>query len=304
MELRRPFGIDETLGPATARDIFARANDKLQQDGFTALGLLAQWKVAVVCSTDDPVDSLEPHARLAARKDKATEVYPTWRPDKALLVEDLVAWTAWLEKLEAAASVSISTWDSLLEALEKRHAFFHERGCRASDHGLERIDAEPSTDAEASEMFARLRKGRALDAERGLGLPLGAAAPAGDPRPRARLGAAVPRRRAAQQQHAHAAPDRPRHRLRLGRRLRAGPPARALPRPPRRERPARQDDPLQPEPARQRAHGHDGRQLPGRPRAREDAVGLGLVVPRPARRDGGADPRARQHGRCSRASSA
>ena len=164
MELRRPFGIEERLGPATARDIFARANDKLKQDAFSAMGLLAQWKVAVVCSTDDPVDSLEPHARLAARKDKKTEVYPTWRPDKALLVEDVAAWTAWLEKLEAAAAVSISTWESLLEALEKRHAFFHERGCRASDHGLERIEAEPGTDAEAAEMFARLRKGRALAA--------------------------------------------------------------------------------------------------------------------------------------------
>jgi glucuronate isomerase len=164
MELRRPFGIEETLGPATARDIFTRANDKLKEDAFSAMGLLAQWKVAVVCSTDDPVDSLEPHARLAARKDKKTQVYPTWRPDKALMVEDVAAWTAWLEKLEAAAAVSISTWETLLEALEKRHAFFHERGCRASDHGLERAEAEPSTDAEATEMFARLRKGRALAA--------------------------------------------------------------------------------------------------------------------------------------------
>jgi glucuronate isomerase len=164
MELRRPFGIEDTLGPATARDIFGRANEKLQQDGFTTMGLLAQFRVAVVCSTDDPVDSLEPHARLAARQDAKTQVYPTWRPDKAVMVEDVAAWTAWLEKLEAAASVSISTWESLLEALEKRHSFFHERGCRASDHGLERIEAQPGTDVEAAEMFARLRKGRALAA--------------------------------------------------------------------------------------------------------------------------------------------
>ena len=128
------------------------------------MGLLAQFKVAVVCSTDDPVDSLAPHARLAARKDPETQVYPTWRPDKAVMVEDLAAWTAWLEKLEAASGVSIGTWESLLEALEKRHAFFHESGCRASDHGLERIDAEPCTDAEAAELFSRLRKGRPLQA--------------------------------------------------------------------------------------------------------------------------------------------
>src|SRR5262249_56058219 len=98
------------------------------------------------------------------RKQPKAEVYPTWRPDKAVMVEDLVAWTAWLEKLEAASGVSIATWDHLLEALEKRHSFFHERGCRASDHGLERIDSEPSTEVEAAEMFGRLRKGRPLSA--------------------------------------------------------------------------------------------------------------------------------------------
>ncbi len=162
MELRRPFGIDTPLTAASARDIFGRCNEKLQQDGFTTMGLLAQFKVAVVCSTDDPVDSLEPHAKLAARKDPVTQVYPTWRPDKSVMVEDLVAWTAWLEKLEDASGVSIGTWESLLEALDKRHAFFHERGCRASDHGLEWIDSIPCTDAEAAELFSRLRKGQKL----------------------------------------------------------------------------------------------------------------------------------------------
>jgi glucuronate isomerase len=164
MELKRPFGIEEPLSAATARDAFARANAKLKQDGFTALGLLAQWKVAVVCSTDDPVDSLEPHARLASRKAPATQVYPTWRPDKAVMVEDLPAWTAWVGKLEAASGVSIGTWEALLEALEKRHGFFHERGCRASDHGLERLDAEPCSEAHAQALFARLRAERALEA--------------------------------------------------------------------------------------------------------------------------------------------
>jgi glucuronate isomerase len=164
MELKRPCGIDEPLNAASAREAFARANEKLKQDGFAALGLPAQWRVAVVCSTADPVDSLDAHARLAARKAPATQVYPTWRPDKAVQVEDLAAWTAWVGKLEAASEVSIGTWDALLEALEKRHAFFHERGCRASDHGLERLDAEPSTDSEAHALFARLRAGRALDA--------------------------------------------------------------------------------------------------------------------------------------------
>ena len=163
MELRRPFGIETVLSPATARDVFDRANERLKEPAFTAMGLLKQFRVAVVCSTDDPTDSLEPHAKLAARKDPDTQVYPTWRPDKAVLVEDRAAWTAWLEKLEKAAGASIGTWDALLAALEKRHTFFHERGCRASDHGLEVIDAEPFTDEVAAGPFARLRAGKALD---------------------------------------------------------------------------------------------------------------------------------------------
>ena len=223
MELRRPFGIETLLSPATARATFDRANERLKEDGFTAMGLLKQFRVAVVCSTDDPTDTLEPHAKLAQRKDPDTQVFPTWRPDKAFFVEDLPAWTAWLGKLEKVAGVSIGTWDALLAALEKRHSFFHERGCRASDHGLEAVDALPFTDEVAAGLFARLRAGKALEAGGGPGLPLGPPPPPGPPRPRARLGAAVPRGRHAQQQHAHEEAPRPRHRLRLDRRLRAGP---------------------------------------------------------------------------------
>ena len=162
MELKRPFGIDELLAPATARAAFERANECLKQDTFTAMGLLKQFRVAVVCSTDDPTDSLEAHAALAMRQDPETQVYPTWRPDKAVLVEDRVAWTAWLEKLEQAAAVSIGTWKDLLAALERRHSFFHDQGCRASDHGLEKLDAEEFSDATAASLFERLRGGRDL----------------------------------------------------------------------------------------------------------------------------------------------
>jgi glucuronate isomerase len=164
MELRRPFGIETRLSPATARATFDRANERLREDAFAAMGLLKQFRVAVVCSTDDPTETLEVHATLAARKDPDTQVFPTWRPDKAVLVEDLPAWTAWLGKLEKAAGVEIGSWEALLAALEKRHTLFHERGCRASDHGLEVIDAEPFTDEVAAGLFARLRAGKALDA--------------------------------------------------------------------------------------------------------------------------------------------
>ncbi|HXY40383.1 MAG TPA: glucuronate isomerase [Vicinamibacteria bacterium] len=163
MELRRPFGIDTPLNAHTARAVFDRANELLRRDGFTAMGLLRQFRVAVVCTTDDPTDTLEHHAALAGRKDPDTRVYPTWRPDQALLVEDPGAWAAWLTKLEAAAAVSIGSWRELLAALDKRHAFFHQRGCRASDHGLLRLDAEEFTDATASALFEKLRAGRALE---------------------------------------------------------------------------------------------------------------------------------------------
>jgi glucuronate isomerase len=165
MELRRPFGIDELLGPDSARAIFDRCNERLQQeDGFTAMGLLKGFRVAVVCSTDDPADTLESHARLAQRPDPATRVFPTWRPDKALFVGDVKAWNAWVDRLEAAAGTSVKSWPALLEALDRRHRAFHELGCRASDHGLESIPAVPWSDGEVAGSFDAARAGRELDA--------------------------------------------------------------------------------------------------------------------------------------------
>jgi glucuronate isomerase len=163
MELKRPFGIDTLLGPDTARAIFDRCNERLQQDGFTVMGLLRGFKVAVVCTTDDPVDTLEPHAKLAQRPDPATRVYPTWRPDRALGVSDPAAWNQWVGQLEAAAGRGVTGFASLLEALDLRHRFFHDLGCRASDHGLEAMPAEPFADAEVSASFDAVRAGKALE---------------------------------------------------------------------------------------------------------------------------------------------
>jgi glucuronate isomerase len=163
MELVRPFGISELLSERTARSIFERCNEKLARPEFSALGLLRQFKVAAVCTTDDPVDSLAEHAALARRAAPETRVYPTWRPDKALALEDPEAWNAWVRALEAAAGVSIATVAELLAALEKRHAAFHEMGCRASDHGLEQIYAEDCSAARAARACENLRAGRTLD---------------------------------------------------------------------------------------------------------------------------------------------
>jgi len=165
MELRRPFGIRTLLSPSTAREVFDRCNERLREDAFTTQGLLRQARVAVVCTTDDPIDSLEHHRALAGRVDPDTQVYPTWRPDKILAMDDPAAWNAYVAKLEAASGLSVGgTLASLLAALEARHDAFHALGCRASDHGLETMFAADWTTAEADAAVDRLRGGQALDA--------------------------------------------------------------------------------------------------------------------------------------------
>jgi glucuronate isomerase len=165
MELGRPFGVKQLLSPTTARAVFEHCNARLREDGFTALGLLRGFKVAVVCTTDDPVDSLAAHRRLAERPNPDTCVYPTWRPDKAFAVEDAAAYNAWVRALEQASGIAIGdSLERFVEALDQRHAFFHEMGCRASDHGLETVPAEPWTDADVAASFAQVRAGKPIDA--------------------------------------------------------------------------------------------------------------------------------------------
>jgi glucuronate isomerase len=167
MELRRPFGVRERLSPATARSIYERCNTRLGEDGFTAMGLLRGFHVAVVCTTDDPADSLEWHAQLAARPDPVTRVYPTWRPDKALAVDDAPSFNAYIGRLEEASGLAIGgRFTSLLDAFTARHDAFHEMGCRASDHGLETMPSDPWEDAEVADTFDRVRGGRPVDAGR------------------------------------------------------------------------------------------------------------------------------------------
>jgi glucuronate isomerase len=166
LELAFPFGVrGKLLGPDTARDIFEHCNAKLAEPAFTTQGLLRQYDVRVVCSTDDPADDLAPHRRHAANGAAFTKLYPTWRPDRALALHDLAGWNAWVDKLAAAANATIGTLAQLRDALAARHQVFHELGCRASDHGLERIYAAPYTEAEAIAIFAKARAGKPLGAD-------------------------------------------------------------------------------------------------------------------------------------------
>lgn len=164
MELAKPFGItDRLLDGGSARELYERLNARLEEDAFRTQGLLAQFGVAVVCTTDDPTDSLchheeyaEAQARLQAGR---MRVYPTWRPDRALAIDDVTAWNGWVDKLAQAADVDIADYESFWTALEEQHALFHARGCRASDHGLETIYADDCSDADAARIFAKARSG-------------------------------------------------------------------------------------------------------------------------------------------------
>jgi glucuronate isomerase len=165
LELRRVFGIDVLLSGSTARAVFDRCNDRLRADGFSALGILRRFRVAVVCTTDDPAESLESHRALAARLDPETCVYPTWRSDRALAVEDPVAFNEWVARLERESGCAVGgTLTSMLDALWLRHGQFHGLGCRASDVGLETAAADDYDDTRANHAFDRLRGGAALDA--------------------------------------------------------------------------------------------------------------------------------------------
>ena len=162
LELKRYFGIDATINPASADAIWREANAKLS--GLRVHDILAANRVAVICTTDDPADSLGTHERIR-QLGLQTRVYPTYRPDKALGVHQPAAFNAWLERLGGAAQTSIRTFDDLLTALKRRHDDFHACGGRLSDHGLETALAEPCTQAEAAAVFAAARAGRAASPE-------------------------------------------------------------------------------------------------------------------------------------------
>jgi glucuronate isomerase len=169
IELARYFGIgDRLLNPETARGIYVHCNTLLAQPDFSCRGLMKKSKVEVVCTTDDPVDSLEHHAAIAADSSFDIQVRPTWRPDKALIIDQPAAFAAWIEALENASSTSISTLSDLMQALQNRHDFFASRGCRLSDRGVDTIWAEDCTESEVASIFAKARAGGAVSPDEAL----------------------------------------------------------------------------------------------------------------------------------------
>jgi glucuronate isomerase len=160
LELARYFGVgDRLLNPETSLDIYEHCNTLLAQPDFSCRGLMKKSKVEVVCTTDDPVDSLEHHAAIAADASFDIQVRPTWRPDKALIIDQPAAFTTWLEALEKSSGININTLSDLMQALQNRHDFFALRGCRLSDRGLDTVWAEDCTESQAASIFAKVRAG-------------------------------------------------------------------------------------------------------------------------------------------------
>ena len=164
LELQRFFDIHLLLSPDTADEIWERANDRLASPEFCAQLLLQKFDVRMVGTTDDPADPLDHHHAIAAAG-LATRVLPTFRPDKAFLVDQPEVLAMWLDRLEAVADTSIIHLGDLLAALEKRHDDFHALGARISDHGLARCPALECTDAQASLIFDKARSGMVASAE-------------------------------------------------------------------------------------------------------------------------------------------
>jgi glucuronate isomerase len=163
LELKHPFGIsDRMLNPETAKGIYDECNAKLVTPEFSARGIMKQMDVVLVCTTDDPTDTLEHHMVVKDDASFDVQMLPTWRPDKAMAVECVATFNAYVDKLAAVADVEINGLAALMTALRKRHDFFHEIGCRLSDHGIEQFYAADCTEAEATAVFAKIRSGRKL----------------------------------------------------------------------------------------------------------------------------------------------
>lgn len=164
LELKTAFGVNKLLNPATAKEIYEECTAKLRTPGYGARGLMLKYNVETVCTTDDPVDSLEYHLKCKADGFQV-KVLPTWRPDKAMAVEVPADFRAYMEKLSAVSGVKISKFADVIEALRKRHDFFASVGCRLSDHGIEEFYAEDYTPAEIEAIFNKVYGGAVLTKE-------------------------------------------------------------------------------------------------------------------------------------------
>lgn len=159
LELARVFDVYKTLSPATAREIYEECTAKLQTPQYRGQELMKRFNVKVVCTTDDPADSLEYHQYINEHP-FGVKVLPAWRPDKAMAIEKPQQYIEYIQKLASVAGVEIRNYQDLLDALAKRQEFFHQMGSRLSDHGLETFYAEDFTMEEIDTIFRNTLKGK------------------------------------------------------------------------------------------------------------------------------------------------
>lgn len=160
LEMQRYFGISEPVNGRTARKIYDDCSEMLKTAAFSTRNLLRKMNVRAVCTTDDPVDSLEFHARLK-KEGFEIPILPAFRPDNAMNVDDPAKFNAYIVKLEGVTNIAITNFNDYLFALENRHDFFASMGCTVSDHGLEEIYAAEFTDSQVESIFNKVRAGAA-----------------------------------------------------------------------------------------------------------------------------------------------
>jgi len=174
LELQRYFNIDKILNAGTAKEIYDEASAKLRTPEYSVRNLLRKMNVKVLCTTDDPTDSLEHHqkikadARLSDGQGFEIKILPAYRPDKAMNVDDAASFNAYVAKVEEVSGISVSSYADYLKALKARHDFFATVGCAVSDHGLEQIYAEDYSEAEIKNSFEKIRNGKELDEQENL----------------------------------------------------------------------------------------------------------------------------------------
>lgn len=167
LELQRYFDVHDLLNADSAKKIYEDCSSQLQTPGYSVRNLLRKMNVKVVCTTDDPIDSLEYHQKV---KDDGFEIriLPAYRPDKAMNVDDSKAFISYVAKLESVSNTNIASYKDFLDALKSRHDFFATMGCSVSDHGLEQVYAEDYTQTEIENTFNKIRSGKELSFEENL----------------------------------------------------------------------------------------------------------------------------------------
>jgi glucuronate isomerase len=162
LELKRYFDVDTLLMPETSMDIYERCSALLQTPEYSTVSLLSKMKVEVIGTTDDPIDTLEHHRKIKASA-PTLKVLPSFRPDKSYGVDNPVNYNKYLTSLSAVTGITIDSFEKLIEALANRIEYFHELGCRISDHGLEQIYFPSNAEkVNPDDLFKRIKSNQSL----------------------------------------------------------------------------------------------------------------------------------------------